>query len=77
MAERMTWEEIKKAYPNQWVGLTNIEWKDGANVKSAVVDYLGDKVDEAFKRQVAGENVQTIHTGDGAECPLGALTLLL
>ena len=34
MPKRMSWDEIKKAYPNQWVGLTDVEWKDTSNIKS-------------------------------------------
>ena len=26
MDERLTWEEIEKRYPNQWVGLTDVDW---------------------------------------------------
>ncbi len=39
MPERLTWEEIKKQYPEQWLGLTEVEWKNSSNVKSAVVSY--------------------------------------
>lgn len=41
MAERMTWEEIVEAYPDQWVGLANIEYKTGnrASIQSAEVVY--------------------------------------
>ena len=77
MTKRMTWEEIKKAYPDKWVGLTQIDWKDGANVRSAVVDYVGDTTGDAFTRQLAGDDIITIHTGDGMDCPLGALTVTL
>lgn len=36
---RLTWEQIREAYPNQWVALTDVEYlsNDGINVKSAVV----------------------------------------
>lgn len=40
MRERLTWEEIKAKYPNQWVGLIDIEYltpEDGTNIKSGVV----------------------------------------
>ena len=57
MEERLTWEEITKRYPNQWVALKNIIYKDndGCNVESAVVvcvmsdeDYIGTRL--AFLR---------------------------
>ena len=39
MEKRMTWKEIEETYPDQWVGLTDVEWDKpgGANVVSAVV----------------------------------------
>lgn len=41
VAERMTWEEIKEKYPDQWVGLADIEYEpeSRASIKSAVVRY--------------------------------------
>ena len=36
MDERMTWKEIVKKYPDQWVGLIDVDWKNESNVRSAV-----------------------------------------
>ena len=43
MSNRLTWEEIQKNYPMQWVGLTDVQWnKDNdASIDSAVVSYCG------------------------------------
>ena len=40
MRERLTWQEICQKYPNQQVGLAEVEWvdNDGVTVKSAIVD---------------------------------------
>lgn len=37
--ERLTWEEIRERYPDQWVALSEVEYvdDDGCNVESAVV----------------------------------------
>ena len=37
--ERLTWKEIQKKYPDQWVALSEVEYvdNDGCNVESAVV----------------------------------------
>ena len=37
--QRLTWEQIRAAYPDQWVALTDVEYmdNDGINVQSAVV----------------------------------------
>ena len=40
MSIRLTWDEIQKKYPMQWVGLTDVEWdEDNVDVESAVVSY--------------------------------------
>lgn len=38
-AKRLTWEEIRKRYPDQWVALMDVKYMndDGINVESAVV----------------------------------------
>ncbi|WP_029543023.1 hypothetical protein [Selenomonas sp. AB3002] len=73
MSKRLTWEEIKKIYPGKWVGLSNVEWKDEANVSSAIVEYAGESDEEPLKRQLAGEDMYTIYTTPDDLCPLGML----
>lgn len=73
MDRRLTWEEIKAQYPDQWVGLSQVEWKDGANVRSAVVEYAGQSDHEPLMRQIAGEDMYTVYTTPDNLCPLGIL----
>ena len=75
MDTRMTWEEIKAKYPDKWVGLSKMEWKDGANVRSAVVEYVGDSDHEPLTRQIAGEDMEAVYTGSDDMCPLGCLAV--
>lgn len=51
--QRLTWEQIRVMYPDQWVALADVEYmgNDGINVKSAVVvcgmadnDYVGQRL---------------------------------
>lgn len=51
--QRLTWEQIRAMYPDQWVALADVEYmgNDGINVKSAVVvcgmadnDYVGQRL---------------------------------
>ena len=60
MEKRMTWEEIEKTYPDKWVGLSKIDWEDESNVRSAIVEYVGDSGGEALKKQLAGEDMFTV-----------------
>lgn len=49
--ERLTFEEIMEKYPDQWVGLDEVEEKDGNPIASAIVKEVGDKAD-ILHRQV-------------------------
>ncbi len=77
MNERLTWEEIVKQYPDKWVGLSHVEWEDGANVRSGIVEYVGDSGGEALSRQIAGEDIETVYTTPNNLCPLGILGLMV
>ena len=56
MAKRMSWAEIVAKYPDQWVGLTDVEYEpdNTATIKSAVVKY-NDKT----KNELTLEQIQT------------------
>ena len=58
---RMTWSEIVKKYPDQWVGLVDVEW-DGADVITAIVKYTDKTRDELIKMQASGTGVHSIYT---------------
>ena len=47
--QRLTWDEIVKQYPDQWVGLTDVERTNESTVKSAAVSYSGLTKNEALK----------------------------
>ncbi|MBQ9377341.1 MAG: hypothetical protein IJU05_06050 [Schwartzia sp.] len=61
MEKRMTWDEIVAAYPDQWVGLTDVERKDGG-IASAVVKYTDKTSDELYDMQLSGQGVRTVYT---------------
>lgn len=41
VTQKMTWEEIKKQYPNQWVSLVNVDYISEGIVKSGIVTAAG------------------------------------
>ena len=53
MSKRMTWPEIAAAYPNQWVGLTDVEREPDnySTIKSAVVLYTDWSKDDLQMEQ--------------------------
>ncbi|MBR3723685.1 MAG: hypothetical protein IKN12_13135 [Selenomonadaceae bacterium] len=71
---RLTWDEIKSKYPDQWVGLTDVEWDGEApNVQSAIVKYTDKSGYEIWKKQLAGEKIFLSSTISDDICPLGAI----
>ena len=65
-ATRMTWDEIKEAYPDQWVGLTDVEYvnNDGISIQSAVVKYIDKSKGELTRRMLDGEIISRYTTPD-------------
>ncbi len=61
MEKRMTWKEIQETYPDQWVGLSEVEW-NGGSVGTAVVKYTDKTSDELYDMQIDGQDVITKYT---------------
>lgn len=59
---RMTWDEIVRKYPGQWVGLTDVESEDGANVDTAVVKYTDKTADELLMMQLQDDSLRSVYT---------------
>lgn len=66
MTERMTWKEIQEKYPDQWVGLIDVNYieDDGISVESAVIKYLDKSKAELTKLALQGEIVSRYTTPD-------------
>lgn len=58
MLERMTREQMAKQYPNQWLGLRNVQYKndDGITLESAEVIYTDKTRDELLEMQIGGKD---------------------
>lgn len=54
MDKRMTWSEIVDKYPDQWVGLIDVEKEPDnySTIKSAVVKYTGKTKNELTMEQI-------------------------
>lgn len=45
MQERMTWTEIKEKYPEQWIGLVDIDWEnDGMGAEGDTVRMMAEEI---------------------------------
>lgn len=72
MTERLTWEQIQKKYPNQWVGLVDVRYRnnDGISVEFAVVKYV-DKTKSELTRMVLKGEMVSRHTNPEGHLQLG------
>ena len=61
MPKRMTWKEIQEAYPDQCVGLTDVEW-NGGGVRSAVVKYTDKSCDDLLEMQFYDNTLYSTYT---------------
>lgn len=73
MEERMTWDEIVEKYPDQWVGLSDVEWEDEANVKTAVVKYSDKTSSELLRIQVETRSIYSVYTTPDNIAQLGVI----
>ncbi len=65
MAEqRLTWKEIQEKYPDQWVGLVDIDWQDESNIESVVVKYADKSKEELLVLQIRDEIFSCYTTPD-------------
>lgn len=55
--ERLAWKQIQEKYPNQWVGLVDIEYEpdNDATIKYATVKYINIGKDELTEMQIDTE----------------------
>lgn len=75
--ERLTWEQIQEQYPDQWVGLTDVQYmdNDGISVESAVVKYT-DKTKSELTRLVLKGEIISRHTNPDGHLQFGMAGVL-
>ena len=70
---RLSWSEIQRQYPEQQVGLTNVEWENG-RIAFAVVKYSAQNAtkSEISERALKGE-VFSRYTAPDSRCQTGGM----
>ena len=75
MSERLTWNEMKKKYPNQWLGLIQVDM-DGANIRSGIVEYIGKSIGELTELQIDSDELVSVYTTPENLAPMGVVGYL-
>ena len=73
---RMTWKEIMEKYPDQWVGLVDVEWDNASTVKTAVVKYSDKGKNDLLRMQIKGDIQTSRYTALNNVFSVGGLTLI-
>ena len=76
MSERLTWEEIQEKYPDQWVGLAEVEYEpvNDATIKSAIVKYTDKSKNELTRMQIqTNGNLLGVYTTPDHVFQMGAV----
>ncbi len=78
MVERLTRKQMSEKYPNTWLGINNIKYKndDGVTVESADIVYTDKSADELLEMQIDGiDGIIGWYTNDDG-LPLGVAGIL-
>ncbi len=70
MNKRLKWAELQEKYPDQWVGLTDVE-RDGVTVVSAIVKYADKTRSELTMIQLDDSSLYSCYTCPDHLAPLG------
>lgn len=76
--KRLTWDEIVQTYPNQQVGLSEVEWDNEATVKSAIVAYTEETTPRRVIISIAmlsGGSIVSENTTQDTTMHVGAYTV--
>lgn len=76
MEQRLTWDEIAAKYPDQWVGLVDIDWEDEANIRSAIVRYTNMSSADLLRMQIRDRSIHATYTTPDNLAPMGTVGYL-
>jgi hypothetical protein len=63
MDKRLSWDEVKKLYPDEWVCLVDVEWPDMGEITSGVVYAHDPKHKALIEKQKHLKSAAILWTG--------------
>lgn len=64
MGTKMTWEEMKKTFPDEWLLVTDSERDKLGNIVSGVVERHSAEKDEVYRLPLVQKNAAFEYTGE-------------
>ena len=62
--QKMTWEEMKNRYPNEWLRVINYEVDRSGHLKTGVVLYHSTSKHETYSQPLSGKSEAFWYTGE-------------
>lgn len=75
IGKELTWEEIKKYFPDQWVGLSSVKHKNGnsASIESGVLKHFDKSQSELIHLALIGDCISRYTTIDSNQSEVGVI----
>lgn len=64
MAQKMTWEEMKKAFPDEWLLIVDYETDSSGHMMAGIVERHSKEKDEVFCLPVINKGCAFKYTGE-------------
>ena len=64
MGQKMTWEEMKKAFPDEWLLITDYKRDHFGNILSGVVERHSPEKDDVYQPPAIKKNAAFEYTGE-------------
>ena len=64
MRQKMTWEEMKKSFPNEWLLVTDYEIDDSGQVIAGIVERHSKEKDVIYQPPRIGKSAAFEYTGE-------------
>jgi len=64
MAKKLTWSEMKKQYPDEWLLIIDFELDESGHLKSGLVERHSKKKSDIYKSPAPNKSVAFRYTGE-------------
>jgi hypothetical protein len=64
MARKMTWDEMKNEFPDEWVLIINYELDNSGHIKSGIVDRHSKNKAEVYSPPIEHNPIALRYTGE-------------
>lgn len=64
MMQKITWQEMKNSYPNEWLLITDFELDRYGNIKTGIVERHSKEMDKIVTPPLVNKNTASRYTGE-------------